>query len=64
MKLGYIIISPENNIGGLKNTIRSITNNYEDAKIVCTVSSNIKKNNCLNIKVFVKLIREKIQLHL
>lgn len=59
MKLGYIIISPENNIGGLKNTIRSITNNYEDAKIVCTVSSNIKKEQLSEYKSLCKTYKGK-----
>lgn len=50
MKLGYVIISPEPNIGGLKNTIRSIRNNYEDSNIICIVNKNIKKEQYAEYK--------------
>lgn len=43
-KIGFIILSPENNIGGLKNTIRSIENTTENYSIICSVTKNIKSD--------------------
>lgn len=44
IKINFIILSPEPNIGRLKGTIRSIKNNYDpDAKIICSVEKGIKK---------------------
>lgn len=43
LNFGFIILSPDYNIGGLKNTIRSIKNNYEEEiSIICSVSKSVK----------------------
>ena len=47
---GFIILSPNFNIGGLKNTLRSIKNNYEDTEVICCVSSLIKSNQLKEMK--------------
>lgn len=44
IKINFIILSPDPNIGRLKGTVRSIKNNYDiDAKIICSVEKGIKK---------------------
>lgn len=40
----FIILSPDPNIGRLKDTVRSIKNNYDEgANVVCAVEKGIKK---------------------
>jgi hypothetical protein len=44
LDMGFIILSPEPNIGRLKGTVRSIKNNYsQDARMVCVVEKGTKK---------------------
>ena len=44
LKINFIILSPEPNIGRLQGTIRSIKNNYcPEAKVICSVEKSIKK---------------------
>lgn len=50
LNFGFIIISPDNNIGGLKNTIRSIKNNYDDSSIICCVNKQIKNPQLKEMK--------------
>jgi hypothetical protein len=50
MKFGYTILSIDYNIGGLKNTIRSINNNYNDAEIVCVVNKDVSKDQFSEMK--------------
>lgn len=41
---GFIILSPEHNIGGLKGTLRSILNNYSSfVNVVCVTGQDTKK---------------------
>ena len=47
---GFIILSPDFNIGGLKNTLRSIKNNYEKKEIICCVNSLVKSNQLKEMK--------------
>jgi hypothetical protein len=39
LEFGFIIISPDHNIGGLKNTLRSIDNYYANSNSICIVNS-------------------------
>lgn len=44
-EFGFIIISPEHNIGGLKGTVRSIVNNYSPGvKIICVTEKGVKSD--------------------
>lgn len=47
---GFIILSPNFNIGGLKNTLRSITNNYDNKEIICCVSNLVNKDQFSEMK--------------
>lgn len=47
----FVILSPEQNIGRLKGTVRSIKNNYcDDARIVCSVGKATKKTELEEMK--------------
>jgi len=50
IKFGYIILSLDYNIGGLKNTMRSIKNYYDDSEIVCAVNKDVSKEQFSEIK--------------
>ncbi len=50
INFGFIILSPEHNIGGLKNTLRSIKNYYVDSNVVSIVQKEIKKDQIKEIK--------------
>lgn len=50
INFGFIILCPDHNIGGLKNTLRSIRNNYEDSECLCVVSKEIKADQFKEIK--------------
>jgi hypothetical protein len=50
VNFGFIILSPEHNIGGLKNTMRSIEGNYKKTECVCVVPKEIKKEQIKEIK--------------
>lgn len=39
-ELGFVILCPERNIGGLKNTVTSIHNTFGDTPIVCVVGND------------------------
>lgn len=41
--LGFVILSPEPNIARLKDTVRSVRNNFGDAPVLCSVEKGIKK---------------------
>jgi len=44
LDMGFIILSPEPNIGRLKGTVRSIKNNYsQNARMLCVVEKGTKK---------------------
>lgn len=44
-ELGFIILSPDHNIGGLKGTVRSIINNYSTGtKIICVTEKGVKSD--------------------
>lgn len=47
---GFIILSPDHNIGGLKNTIRSLENNYKGSDYICIVPKEIKTEQYKEIK--------------
>jgi hypothetical protein len=42
--LGFIILSTDSNIGGLKNTIRSIQNTVDDYSVISIVNKSIKSD--------------------
>lgn len=50
LDFGYTILSLDYNIGGLKNTIRSIKNNYDNAKIICVVNQDVSKEQFKEMK--------------
>jgi hypothetical protein len=50
LNFGFIILSPEHNIGGLKNTLRSIKNYYSDSNIISVVNKDICKEQMKEIK--------------
>jgi hypothetical protein len=50
LDLSFVVISPDGNIGGLKNTIRSIRMDYEKEPIVCCVNKSIKSSPYKEIK--------------
>jgi hypothetical protein len=48
---GFIILSPDHNIGGLKGTVRSIINNYSSStNIICITGKNTKQNQIKEMK--------------
>jgi hypothetical protein len=50
--LGFLILSTDHNIGGLKNTIRSIKNNCDNFSITCCVDKSIKSEQLKEMKQF------------
>lgn len=51
MKINFLIISPEPNIGRLKGTVRSIRNNYgQSSEMVCCVEKGISKESLKEMK--------------
>lgn len=51
INFGYTILSFDYNIGGLKSTIRSIKNHYENAEIICVVNSDVSKDQIKEMKL-------------
>lgn len=50
LDFGFIILSPEHNIGGLRNTIRSIDTNYGNSNYICVVPKQTKNEQIKEIK--------------
>lgn len=50
INFGFIILSPDHNIGGLKNTLRSIRNHYIDSDVVSIVQKETNKDRIKEIK--------------
>lgn len=46
----FIIISPEPNIARLRDTVRSVRNNFGDVEIVCSVVKSVKKSQLDEMK--------------
>lgn len=40
LNFGFVILSPEHNIGSVSGTVRSIRNNYSNASITCAVGQD------------------------
>jgi len=51
LNLGFIILSLDGNIGGLKNTIRSIKNEYPNEPIICSANKSIKPDPYKEMKL-------------
>lgn len=41
---GFIVLCPERNLGGLKNTVNSIKRGYENASVICTIANDANKD--------------------
>jgi len=39
----FVIVSPEPNIARLKDTVRSVRNNFGEVEVVCSVAKSVKK---------------------
>jgi hypothetical protein len=60
LSFGFIILSPEHNIGKIKGTIRSIRNRYGfDAPIICVVGDDTKNSELDEIKEVCKVFKGK-----
>lgn len=57
INFGFIIISPEHNIGGLKNTLRSIDNFSKGSEVVSIVGKEIKEEEIKESRNFCEIYK-------
>ena len=50
LSFGFVILSPEHNIGRIQGTIRSIQNRYLDVPVICVVDGDITKPELHELK--------------
>lgn len=50
INFGFIILCPDPNIGGLKNTLRSINNTYPESSVISIVAKDITKEQISEMK--------------
>lgn len=43
-EFGFIILCPDRNLGGLKNTVNSIKSHFPECSYVCTVGDDVQKD--------------------
>lgn len=54
MDVGFLILCPDKNVLGLKNTLRSIESHSYERSSICLVGSNTSKEECLDINKLCK----------
>lgn len=57
--LGFVIISPQPSLGGLKNTVRSINNNYPGSSYICVVPQTTRAEEIKEMSDVCKVIKGK-----
>lgn len=51
-KFGFVVLSPEHNIGLLQSTMMSINREYKKVDVLCVVGDNAKKKDIENMSKF------------
>lgn len=54
---GFVILCPERNMGGLKNTIGSIKQSYADKQVICVVGDDASKQELLEMNNLCQTIK-------